>query len=179
MQAGDRPGEPPAMASLRRAVRAVILAGDDRVLLCRFSFPHPALPTGATVAWAAPGGGIEPGGPAAGQHTSRSAAAAQGCPGGLCASTITAGKSNCARGYVCFWTGENYSGTGMETSVNIPNLASWGLANVDQSVYNNGSDYARSYDYVNYGDPHACADPGFSSYDAPHVVRHCRIESVS
>jgi 8-oxo-dGTP diphosphatase len=48
-------------ARLRRAVRAVILADDDRVLLCRFSFPHPAVPAGATVVWAAPGGGIEPG----------------------------------------------------------------------------------------------------------------------
>jgi 8-oxo-dGTP diphosphatase len=46
---------------LRRAVRAVILADDDRVLLCRFSFPHPAVPTGAPGVWAAPGGGIEPG----------------------------------------------------------------------------------------------------------------------
>lgn len=53
--------ETPAMARLRRAVRAVILADDDRVLLCRFSFPHPAVPTGATVVWAAPGGGIESG----------------------------------------------------------------------------------------------------------------------
>ena len=51
----------PATARLRRAVRAVILTGDDRVLLCRFSFPHPAVPTGATDVWAAPGGGIEPG----------------------------------------------------------------------------------------------------------------------
>ena len=50
-------GEP----RLRRAVRAVILAEDDHVLLCRFSLPHPAVPTGATVVWAAPGGGIEPG----------------------------------------------------------------------------------------------------------------------
>ena len=50
-----------ASTRLRRAVRAVILADDDRVLLCRFSFPHPAVPTGATVVWAAPGGGIEPG----------------------------------------------------------------------------------------------------------------------
>jgi 8-oxo-dGTP pyrophosphatase MutT (NUDIX family) len=48
-------------ARLRRAVRAVILADDERVLLCRFSLPHPAVPTGATVVWAAPGGGIEPG----------------------------------------------------------------------------------------------------------------------
>jgi 8-oxo-dGTP diphosphatase len=46
---------------LRRAVRAVILADDERVLLCRFGFPHPAVPTGATCVWAAPGGGIEPG----------------------------------------------------------------------------------------------------------------------
>lgn len=53
--------ETPATARLRRAVRAVILADDDHVLLCRFSFPHPAVPTGATVVWAAPGGGIEPG----------------------------------------------------------------------------------------------------------------------
>jgi 8-oxo-dGTP pyrophosphatase MutT (NUDIX family) len=45
---------------MRRAVRAVILADDNRVLLCRFSFPHPAVPAGATVVWAAPGGGIEP-----------------------------------------------------------------------------------------------------------------------
>jgi len=51
----------PATARPRRAVRAVILADDDRVLLCRFSFPHPAVPAGATGVWAAPGGGIEPG----------------------------------------------------------------------------------------------------------------------
>ena len=53
--------ETPASARLRRAVRAIILAGDDRVLLCRFGFPHPAVPAGATGVWAAPGGGIEPG----------------------------------------------------------------------------------------------------------------------
>jgi 8-oxo-dGTP diphosphatase len=53
--------DPPAEPRLRRAVRAIILAEDDRVLLCRFSFPHPAVPTDATVVWAAPGGGIEPG----------------------------------------------------------------------------------------------------------------------
>ena len=53
--------ETPARARVRHAVRAVILAEDDRVLLCRFSLPHPAVPTGATVVWAAPGGGIEPG----------------------------------------------------------------------------------------------------------------------
>ena len=51
----------PAPARLRRAVRAVILADEDRVLLCRFSFPHPAVPAGATAVWAAPGGGVEPG----------------------------------------------------------------------------------------------------------------------
>ena len=55
--------ETPVAARLRRAVRAVILADDDGVLLCRFSFPHPAVPTSATVVWAAPGGGIEPGEP--------------------------------------------------------------------------------------------------------------------
>jgi 8-oxo-dGTP diphosphatase len=53
--------EAPAPARLRRAVGAVILADDDCVLLCRFGFPHPAVPAGATVVWAAPGGGIEPG----------------------------------------------------------------------------------------------------------------------
>jgi 8-oxo-dGTP diphosphatase len=53
--------ETPASARLRRAVRAIILADDDRVLLCRFGFPHRAVPAGATVVWAAPGGGIEPG----------------------------------------------------------------------------------------------------------------------
>jgi 8-oxo-dGTP diphosphatase len=53
--------ETPAPGRLRRAVRAVILAEDDRVLLCRFSSPHPAVPTGASGVWAAPGGGIEPG----------------------------------------------------------------------------------------------------------------------
>ncbi|MFB9446670.1 NUDIX hydrolase [Dactylosporangium vinaceum] len=46
---------------LRTAVRAVILDGDDRVLLCRFVAPHPAVPSGAPGVWAAPGGGIEPG----------------------------------------------------------------------------------------------------------------------
>lgn len=51
----------PGTARLRRAVRAVILADDDHVLLCRFSIPHPAVPRGATVVWAAPGGGVEPG----------------------------------------------------------------------------------------------------------------------
>lgn len=51
----------PGAQRLRRAVRAVILAEDERVLLCRFCFPHPAVPSGAAVVWAAPGGGIEPG----------------------------------------------------------------------------------------------------------------------
>jgi 8-oxo-dGTP diphosphatase len=53
--------ETPAAPRLRRAVRAVIVGDDDRVLLCRFSSPHPAVPTDATAVWAAPGGGIEPG----------------------------------------------------------------------------------------------------------------------
>ncbi|MBK9475906.1 MAG: NUDIX domain-containing protein [Tetrasphaera sp.] len=44
----------------RRAVRGVILDDDDRVLLCRFSAPHPAVPDGADGVWAAPGGGVEP-----------------------------------------------------------------------------------------------------------------------
>ena len=52
---------PSSAPRLRHAVRAVILADTDHVLLCRFSFPHPAVPTGATIVWAAPGGGIEPG----------------------------------------------------------------------------------------------------------------------
>jgi ADP-ribose pyrophosphatase YjhB (NUDIX family) len=47
--------------NLRRAVRAIILDEDDRVLLCRFDFPHPAVPEQATAVWAAPGGGVEPG----------------------------------------------------------------------------------------------------------------------
>lgn len=51
----------PAGVRLRGSARAIILAEDDRVLLCRFSLPHLAVPTGATGVWAAPGGGIEPG----------------------------------------------------------------------------------------------------------------------
>ncbi|MEU8663626.1 NUDIX hydrolase [Actinoplanes philippinensis] len=47
--------------NLRRSVRAIILDEDDRVLLCRFVFPHPAVPEGTTTVWAAPGGGVEPG----------------------------------------------------------------------------------------------------------------------
>ncbi|MBB2948965.1 ADP-ribose pyrophosphatase YjhB (NUDIX family) [Actinoplanes lutulentus] len=45
----------------RRSVRAILLDEDDRILLCRFAFPHPAVPGEATAVWAAPGGGIEPG----------------------------------------------------------------------------------------------------------------------
>jgi 8-oxo-dGTP pyrophosphatase MutT (NUDIX family) len=46
---------------LRHSVRAIILDQHDRVLLCRFVFPHPAVPDRTTAVWAAPGGGIEPG----------------------------------------------------------------------------------------------------------------------
>ncbi len=42
-------------------MRAVMLADDDSVLLCRFTVPHPAVPIDALYLWAAPGGGIEPG----------------------------------------------------------------------------------------------------------------------
>ena len=44
----------------RMAARAVIVDDDDRVLLGRFSAPHPAVPDGAEGVWAAPGGGVEP-----------------------------------------------------------------------------------------------------------------------
>lgn len=47
--------------NVRHSVRAIILDEDDRVLLCRFAFPHPAVPIGTRFVWAAPGGGIEPG----------------------------------------------------------------------------------------------------------------------
>lgn len=47
--------------NLRTSVRAIILDENDQVLLCRFVFPHPAVPNGAQAVWAAPGGGIEPG----------------------------------------------------------------------------------------------------------------------
>lgn len=47
--------------NLRASARAIILDEDDRVLLCRFVFPHPAVPGGAQAVWSAPGGGIEPG----------------------------------------------------------------------------------------------------------------------
>ncbi|GAA4587495.1 NUDIX hydrolase [Planotetraspora phitsanulokensis] len=43
---------------LRHSVRAVVLDGDDRILLCRHVIPKP---TGTIVVWAAPGGGVEPG----------------------------------------------------------------------------------------------------------------------
>jgi 8-oxo-dGTP pyrophosphatase MutT (NUDIX family) len=46
---------------LRRAVRAIIINEDDRILLCRFVPPHPAVPPAATGVWAAPGGGVERG----------------------------------------------------------------------------------------------------------------------
>jgi len=49
------------MLRLRASARAIILDEDDRVLLCRFVHPHPAVPDGQLVVWAAPGGGIEPG----------------------------------------------------------------------------------------------------------------------
>jgi 8-oxo-dGTP pyrophosphatase MutT (NUDIX family) len=48
-------------SNLRRSVRAIVLDEDDRILLCRFVFPHPAVPGQAKGVWAAPGGGIEPG----------------------------------------------------------------------------------------------------------------------
>ena len=47
--------------NMRHAVRAIILDDSDAVLLCRFSIPHPAVPLNASVLWAAPGGGVEPG----------------------------------------------------------------------------------------------------------------------
>jgi len=47
--------------NLRHSARAVILDENDRILLCRFTFPHPAVPAGARIVWAAPGGGVEPG----------------------------------------------------------------------------------------------------------------------
>ena len=47
--------------NLRHSARAIILDEDDRILLCRFVIPHPAVPAGARVVWAAPGGGVEPG----------------------------------------------------------------------------------------------------------------------
>lgn len=48
-------------ARFRHSSRGIILDEDDRILLCRFEIPHPAVPAGHTVVWAAPGGGLEPG----------------------------------------------------------------------------------------------------------------------
>ncbi|MER7762351.1 NUDIX domain-containing protein [Streptomyces sp. NPDC097619] len=39
---------------LRHSVRAIVLDEEDRILLCRFSFPDRAV-------WSVPGGGVEPG----------------------------------------------------------------------------------------------------------------------
>ena len=47
--------------NLRTSARAIILDEEDRVLLCRFVFPHPAVPDGTPAVWVAPGGGIEAG----------------------------------------------------------------------------------------------------------------------
>jgi 8-oxo-dGTP diphosphatase len=47
--------------NLRHSARAVILDENDRILLCRFVLPHPAVPASARFVWAAPGGGVEPG----------------------------------------------------------------------------------------------------------------------
>ena len=47
--------------NLRASVRAIILDEDDRVLLCRLVLPHPVVPNGAKIVWAAPGGRIEQG----------------------------------------------------------------------------------------------------------------------
>jgi ADP-ribose pyrophosphatase YjhB (NUDIX family) len=46
---------------IRAAARAIVLDEHDRVLLCRFVPPHPAVPDGTPAVWAAPGGGVEPG----------------------------------------------------------------------------------------------------------------------
>jgi 8-oxo-dGTP diphosphatase len=50
-----------ATVNVRQSARAVILDQDDRILLCRFAAPHPAVPAEAEIVWAAPGGGVEPG----------------------------------------------------------------------------------------------------------------------
>ncbi len=47
--------------NLRHSVRAIILDENNRFLLCRFAFPHPAVPAATTGVWAAPGGGVERG----------------------------------------------------------------------------------------------------------------------
>lgn len=44
----------PESPNLRKAVRAILVDPDDRVLLVRFEFPHVDV-------WCAPGGGIDPG----------------------------------------------------------------------------------------------------------------------
>ncbi|MFQ6173047.1 NUDIX domain-containing protein [Oryzobacter sp. R7] len=48
-------------ARYRYSVRAVILSEHDGILLCRFRFPHPVVPSEPAVVWAAPGGGVERG----------------------------------------------------------------------------------------------------------------------
>jgi ADP-ribose pyrophosphatase YjhB (NUDIX family) len=45
----------------RCSARAIILDEGDRILLCRFVFPLPAVPGPAKAVWAAPGGGIASG----------------------------------------------------------------------------------------------------------------------
>jgi hypothetical protein len=40
--------------NLRASARAIILDEDGHVLLCRFVFPHPAVPNGAPAVWAEP-----------------------------------------------------------------------------------------------------------------------------
>jgi 8-oxo-dGTP pyrophosphatase MutT (NUDIX family) len=47
----------PSSANLRRAVRALVLDGADRILLCGLAVPEPP----GTLVWVAPGGGVEPG----------------------------------------------------------------------------------------------------------------------
>lgn len=47
--------------NLRASARAIVLDEHDRILLCRFVFPHPAVPGPGKAVWAAPGGGIESG----------------------------------------------------------------------------------------------------------------------
>jgi ADP-ribose pyrophosphatase YjhB (NUDIX family) len=49
------------LVNLRHAARAIILDEGDRMLLCRFVFPHPIVPAETKIVWAAPGGGVEPG----------------------------------------------------------------------------------------------------------------------
>ncbi|MFG2097472.1 NUDIX domain-containing protein [Streptomyces sp. NPDC048612] len=48
--------------NLRHSVRALLLDGEDRILLCRFTLPEPdGDGASAFVVWAAPGGGVAPG----------------------------------------------------------------------------------------------------------------------